>query len=163
MSGRVYKVPFVGDANVGKTSIVSRFVTCQFCDSSATVGMTNVQVNLCFSNEQITVDIWDTAGQERYRSIVPLYTRDSHLIALIFSVASSQPFQHLEKWCAKIRNEMQLTCPLILRANKTDLDFAVERKLIWTWCREHKYPLVMTSAKTGENVEQLFTMIAELL
>jgi small GTP-binding protein len=160
----VYKVVFIGDADVGKTSIITRYVTKQFLDFLIpTVGMSHVQVAICFGPDEFIVNLWDTAGQERYRSLVPLYTRDAIVIVLVFAVDVIATFQHLDGWLTKLRDELQLSCPVIVVANKTDLEFAIDKNRFIAWAKDKELRIVMTSAKTGENVQQLFLAIGELL
>jgi small GTP-binding protein len=160
----VYKVPFIGDANVGKTSMIARFTTNRFVESSsATVAMSNVHVQLTFGQEQFSVNIWDTAGQERYRSIVPLYTRGADMIVLVFSLASLDSFRGLDRWLSQIRTEMQLQCPIVVCGNKTDLEPRVDKTDGRNWAKAHSCSILFTSARSGENVPDLFRLIAETL
>jgi small GTP-binding protein len=160
----VYKIAFVGDADVGKTSIILRYITKQFIESPIeTIGMSHTQIALMFDCEEFTVNVWDTAGQERYRSLVPLYSRGSHVMVIVFAVDSPVTFQRLDEWFVPLGTELQLRCPILVVANKLDLEFAVDRTEIGSWARERGLPIIMTSAKTGENIQQLFILIAELL
>jgi small GTP-binding protein len=160
----VYKVPFIGDANVGKTSMIARFNTNQFIDScQATVGMSNVHVHLTFGQERFAVNIWDTAGQERYRSIVPLYARGADIIVLVFSLSSIESFRGLDRWLSQIRIEMQLQCPVVVCGNKTDLEPRVDKVDGRNWAKAHSCPILFTSARSGENIPDLFRLIAETL
>jgi small GTP-binding protein len=166
MSGdaRPYKIPFVGDANVGKTSLIARYASNVFLDSPiATVGVSNVQVRLSFANDEFMANIWDTAGQERFRSLVPLYVRDSDILILVFSVSSIDSFRGLNNWLNQIRNDMKLTCPVILVGNKADLSFEVDRPQVSRWGRDRQCRVVFTSAKNDANIHELFQLIAELL
>jgi small GTP-binding protein len=159
-----HKVPLVGDANVGKTSIVTRYTTNRFVETpAATVGVSNVPVTLQYESEELTVNIWDTAGQERFRSLVPLYTRGADLIVLVFSLAEYESFDHLPQWYSKVRTEMKLSCPIVLCGNKTDLEALVPRERALEWANEHNCPVVFTSAQTGENIKELFAVIAQVI
>jgi small GTP-binding protein len=159
---RPYKVPFVGDANVGKTSLLSRYTNDIFPQSpTATVGMTNVLTRLRYAEQDFAVNIWDTAGQERFRSLVPLYARDSDLIVLVYSVSSMESFKGLDDWFDQIRGEMRLMCPVIVVGNKTDLEFQIDKREALRWGKEHQCQTLFTSAKSADNVTELFQMIAE--
>jgi small GTP-binding protein len=160
----VYKVAFIGDANVGKTSMIARFNTNQFTESpTATVAISNVHVHLSFGQERFSVNIWDTAGQERYRSIVPLYARGADVIVLVFSLTSLESFRGLDRWFTQIRTEMQLHCPVVVCGNKTDLDARVDRADGRDWAKANSCPILFTSARSGENIPDLFRLIAETL
>jgi small GTP-binding protein len=118
-------------------------------------------VALNYNDEELTINIWDTAGQERFRSLVPLYTRGADLIVLVFSLADVTSFDHLESWYSKVRVDMHLTCPLVLCGNKTDLAEQVPRSRAIEWATDHGCPLVFTSAVTGDNVKELFRIVAQ--
>jgi small GTP-binding protein len=156
-----HKIPIIGDANVGKTSIVTRYTTDSFVDGpAATVGVSNVQVILRYEGEELIVNLWDTAGQERFRSLVPLYSRGADLIVLVFAVNDQETFDHVDQWYSKVRGEMRLNCPLVLCGNKADLEFSVPRGAAEEWARVHGCPVGFTSAQRGENIYELFQAIA---
>jgi small GTP-binding protein len=164
MEGPPRKVPFIGDAGVGKTSLITRFMTDRFPNAPVpTVGVMTVQVQLSHESNQIAVNLWDTAGQERFRSLVPLCARGSDLIVLVFSVAAEDPFADFNQWITKIRNDLQLMCPIVICGNKSDLPWRTDHANATQWAREMNCKIVFTSAKTGENVQELFQSIAELL
>jgi small GTP-binding protein len=156
-----HKIPIIGDANVGKTSIVTRYTTGAFgTEPAATVGVSNVQVVLRYQGDELPVNIWDTAGQERFRSLVPLYTRGADIVVLVFAVNDNETFDHLDQWFIKVRNDMRLSCPLVLCGNKSDLEFSIPRVRAEEWANEHGCPLVFTSAATGQSIEELFDVVA---
>lgn len=45
-----------------------------------------------------TFKVWDTAGQERFRSLVPMYYRNSDAVAVIFDVSDSDSFNQVKNW-----------------------------------------------------------------
>ena len=84
------KVVFVGDTNVGKTSIINRF-----CENIFEENGVKVTVSVAYKNKiiktdpytEINMDIWDTAGQEKYRSMTRGYLRDAYGIFLVFDLS----------------------------------------------------------------------------
>jgi small GTP-binding protein len=161
---QVYKVPFIGDAGVGKTSLITRYTTHRFLDSPVpTVGVANQQLKLSHLTDSFEVNVWDTAGQERFRSLVPLYTHGSDLIVLAFSLASQETFLGLDMWYSRLRNEMEATCPIIICGCKKDLVWKVEFVEAKNWANNNNCPLIMCSAESGDNVAELFALIAEQL
>jgi small GTP-binding protein len=156
-----HKIPIIGDANVGKTSIVTRYTTGSFgTGAAATVGVSNVQVVLRYQGDELSVNIWDTAGQERFRSLVPLYTRGADVVVLVFAVNDLETFEHVDQWYLKVRNDMRLNCPLVLCGNKIDLEFSVPSARAEEWANDHGCPLVFTSAASGDNIQKLFDVVA---
>jgi small GTP-binding protein len=157
-----HKVPLIGDENVGKTSIVSRFTTGGPLEAQTnTVGVSNVQVTLHCRTKELTINIWDTAGQERFRSLVPLYTRAASLIVIVFSLADIATFDHVETWYSKVKTDWKLACPIVLCGNKSDLEEQVPRARATEWANEHNCSVVFTSAVTGENIDKLFDTVGE--
>jgi small GTP-binding protein len=159
-----FKIVFLGDASVGKTSLIVQFTTHEFNSfSSPTVGASNAQVSLTPGSETFSVSVWDTAGQERFRSLAPFYSRDAHLVVLVFSIASAESFAGLEEWFNVLRSEHGLTCPIILCGSKVDLRWEVHRPAVREWAEHHDCPFIFTSAQTGENVRELSGLVAEQL
>ena len=72
------KLVLLGDTGVGKTSIVTNFVTDNFApDTEATVGATFLSKTITLEDKVIRFQIWDTAGQERYKSLARMYYNDA--------------------------------------------------------------------------------------
>lgn len=115
----------------------------------------------------VKFEIWDTAGQERYKSLAPMYYRNANAAILMFDLTDSQSFEKMIKW----ENELRLQAPenLIIKivGNKSDLknkptSNLVDDAKIVDFINTHQgLEFVETSAKTGENVEKLFQLIAQ--
>jgi len=71
----------VGDAGVGKTSLMRAFRagTCSE-DEEPTVGVATSGRTLLSENKRIATAFWDTAGQERYNALLPMYTRNANVL-----------------------------------------------------------------------------------
>ena len=162
--GEQFKVPLIGDANVGKTSIVSRFTTEKFTgNTTPTVGVSTAQITIKYQNKDVKLTIWDTAGQEKFRSLVPLYTRHASLLILVFDITNRETFDGLEDWFKKLREEMGIKCPIFLCANKIDLEEKIQRDEIKEWAEIHNTELFYTSAQTGDGIEDVFQAVAAKL
>jgi small GTP-binding protein len=158
-----FKVSFVGDANVGKTSVIASYSTHTFLESPApTVGTSVVQVKLPPGSVDVVVNLWDTAGQERFRSLVPQYIRGADMIVLMFSVTTPESFASLDTWLHEIRDAARVSCPIILVGNKCDLEWAIAKEEAKNWADAQQCRLIFTSAKTRENLEALLELISEL-
>jgi len=157
-----YKIPFVGDASVGKTSIITRFSHNRFNDSTLpTVGGSNFHVTVDSGGSSVVLNIWDTAGQEKFRSLVPLYTRGADLVVIVFDIAEPESFKGVEEWFNKIRGEYMLKCPVFVVANKIDLEAMLSINEIKKWCSDHDTTVFFTSAATGRDIDTLFDGIAQ--
>jgi small GTP-binding protein len=120
-----YKIIFLGDARVGKSTIVST-VTGR-APTSSTIGADIWNVNVDFLRKPVILTIWDTGGSEKFNCVMPLYMRDARLAVLCFSLSNPQTFENVQKWYA---DACEAEIPhIIFVANKSDkgakLDFAV--------------------------------------
>ena len=121
----VLKVLLIGDAGVGKSSIMMRFTDDTFDDQlQSTIGVDFKVKTLQRRSRNIKVTIWDTAGQERFRTLTSSYYRGAHGIILCYDVTREETFENLDQWL----KEVQVYCPQegkkivkLLVGNKVDL------------------------------------------
>jgi small GTP-binding protein len=157
-----FKVPLIGDANVGKTSIVSRYTTDNFvANTRPTVGVSTTNVAIDVNKSKVELSVWDTAGQERFRSLVPLYTRHAAAMILVFDMAAAQPFAGLEAWLTKLTVDMGVKCPVIVCGNKIDLPNCIAQTTVKEWADERGLIAHFTSAVTGVGITELFQTVAQ--
>ena len=116
------KVVLLGSTKVGKTSIVSMLHSGEFFeDQSATVGAC-FQVRKCKVDDQfLKLHIWDTAGQEKFRSLTPMYYRDSQFAVLVYAVDDEESFKEMRTWYSSLSQDCAVMPRLVLVGNKTDL------------------------------------------
>ena len=86
-----YKLVFLGNQSVGKTSIITRFMYDTF-DSTyqATIGIDFITKTMYLEDRTIRLQLWDTAGQERFRSLLPSYIRDSTVAVVVYDITSME-------------------------------------------------------------------------
>ena len=101
------KVVLIGESGVGKTSIISRYMTDKF---SATLGSTpgaNFTTKTVFlkdENQSIKFEIWDTAGQEKFRSLAKVFYKNAAICILVYDITKKQTFEELQKfWIEEIK------------------------------------------------------------
>ena len=102
------KVVLIGESGVGKTSIISRYMTDTF---SATLGSTpgaNFTTKTVFlknENQSIKFEIWDTAGQEKFRSLAKVFYKNAAICILVYEITRRASFDELKKfWIEEIRS-----------------------------------------------------------
>lgn len=84
-----FKIVILGDVNVGKSSIIARFVDNKFKgDYEPSIGVDFASKSLKYKDKMIKLQIWDTAGQEKYKSLIPSYIRGSNIILVVFDITS---------------------------------------------------------------------------
>jgi small GTP-binding protein len=156
--GKANKVVIIGDSNVGKTCLITRYVEDKFGETQPTIGALHRMKHV----NGIDLDIWDTAGQERFKSMIPMYYKGAKAIMVAFDVTDLKSFQNAEKWLNEIDSTTQ-GCLIILVGNKIDLaeSRVVSTEQIKTFCDNKKIIFFECSAKDGTNIIELFFYIAQ--
>lgn len=112
-------------------------------------------------------EIWDTAGQERYHSLAPMYYRGANAAVIVYDITSLDSFERAKKWVNELDKQAQPDIVIALVGNKTDLQTQrqVSREDVTIYAQQYHPNLIMieTSAKTGDNVVELFDSIAQRL
>jgi len=162
---RKYKLVFIGDQSVGKTSIISRFQYDTFDDHyQTTIGIDFVSKTVPVDDGTVRLQLWDTAGQERFRSLIPSYIRDSHVAVVVFDITSRESFESTNKWIADVRSQRGNDVIIVLVGNKTDLaDRQVTTAELEARAAEQEIMFIETSAKEGFNIKLLFRRLATAL
>uniref|UniRef100_A0A8D3E0B0 RAB41, member RAS oncogene family n=1 Tax=Scophthalmus maximus TaxID=52904 RepID=A0A8D3E0B0_SCOMX len=164
---RKFKLVFLGEQSVGKTSLITRFMYDSFDNTyQATIGIDFLSKTMYLEDRTIRLQLWDTAGQERFRSLIPSYIRDSAAAVVVYDIANLNSFQQTSKWIDDVRTERGSDVIIMLVGNKTDL--ADKSRQITTEggeqrAKELNVMFIETSAKTGYNVKQLFRRVAAAL
>lgn len=166
------KLLIIGESNVGKTSILQRFIENKFETSfSTTIGIDFRSKTIQVDDKEIELQIWDTAGQERFFSITRSYYRGSDGIFLTFDLSSEGSFNSLSKWIGEIKDKVDEKVPIFLLGNKKDLLDGTEQEInqlktitkIKEISEELKVSWYATSAKSGENIEEIFMDMARTI
>eukprot|EP00877_Chromochloris_zofingiensis_P004891 jgi/Chrzof1/14402/Cz09g01070.t1 len=161
-----YKLVFLGDQSVGKTSIITRFMYDKFDNTyQATIGIDFLSKTMYLEDRTVRLQLWDTAGQERFRSLIPSYIRDSSVAVVVYDVTNRQSFMNTARWIQEVRTERGSDVIIFLVGNKTDL---VDKRQVSieegdTKARELNVNFIETSAKAGFNIKALFRKIAAAL
>ena len=156
----------IGDATVGKTSILNRFSDGTFNSNYlATVGLENITKDEIIDDKTIRIKIWDTAGQERYKSLTKSFFRNAEGVMLVYDVTNLETYDNLKFWLQSIQNNMSSDMgeiPIIIIGNKIDCDErevkVEEAENFW---KEQGYPYFETSAKTGENIDKTIKFLVK--
>ena len=147
-----YKIIFVGDAGVGKTTIINRINDNEFQSAyDATIGVDFWPKKINFRGNEITLQIWDTAGQERYRGLIPSYVRNSSIVFIVFDITNRKTFESIPKWIELIKSIEKNT--LVLIGNKDDLEEKreVKKKEGEDLAKENEIAYYELSAKRDNN------------
>eukprot|EP01121_Diplochlamys_sp_Union-15-3_P000038 TRINITY_DN1002_c0_g3_i4.p1 TRINITY_DN1002_c0_g3~~TRINITY_DN1002_c0_g3_i4.p1 ORF type:complete len:228 (-),score=38.38 TRINITY_DN1002_c0_g3_i4:116-799(-) len=161
-----YKLVFLGDQFVGKTSIITRFMYDTFDQTyQATIGIDFLSKTMYLEDRTVRLQLWDTAGQERFRSLIPSYIRDSSVAIITYDITNRTSFFNTSKWIEDVRTERGTDVIMMLVGNKTDLGDkrAVSFEEGEAKAKEYKILFIETSAKAGFNIKALFRKVAAAL
>lgn len=161
-----YKLVFLGEQGVGKTSIITRFMYDTFdTNYQATIGIDFLSKTMYLEDRTVRLQLWDTAGQERFRSLIPSYIRDSSVALVVFDIGSRPTFTRTDKWIDDVRMERGQEVFIFLVGNKTDNEEKrqVSKEEAQAKATELGAQFIETSAKTGSNVKTLFRTLAQAL
>ena len=155
-----FKVILLGDSSVGKTSILSRYITDEFSS------FYKCTINVEFKTKLIRIDkftnvnlkIWDTVGSERFRSMTKQYYNNTDGIVLIFDLTDLSTFKNLSSWLEEIKNNSQPNVEIIIVGNKCDMENKrkIEYNEAMFFADKLGYQYIETSAKDGTNVLLVF-------
>jgi len=149
----------LGDGQVGKTSIIFRYIDNIFSGNYlSTIGIDVKIKKVTLSNgEEIKIKISDTAGQERFKAIASNYTKKADGIIFVYDITSSKSFMEVENWLSEITKEGN-DKPLILLGNKCDLEenrqISTEEGIDLSKKYGEGIKFYETSCKTGDNIEK---------
>ncbi|EAX94054.1 small GTP-binding protein, putative [Trichomonas vaginalis G3] len=156
------KVILVGSSGVGKTSLISAYFKNPFENNDLpTVAPASCSAVVQVEKKKIELQIWDTAGQERFQAISQMFYRDSHVAFVCFDPKRTD---QVENWVNKIRTEAP-DCLVYLVATKSDILTQEEINEINQMAQDmtqtyHAEAFILTSAKTGNGVQDLFESAA---
>ncbi|NWI54979.1 RAB44 protein, partial [Calyptomena viridis] len=94
----LFKIIFVGNSSVGKTSFLRRFCEDRFFPGTAATVPKTVTVD----NTKIALQLWDTAGQERYRSITKQFFRKADGVIVMYDITTKDTFTAVKQWLISI-------------------------------------------------------------
>ena len=158
------KLVFLGDSNVGKTSIIHRFCENKFEENGIVSTIAVVFKNKFLKIDtytQVNMNIWDTAGQEKYRSMTRDYLRNSHGVFLVFDLSNKKSFDSLNLWLGELNNsDINKNYVKMLIGNKYDSKTKeVDKETAKKFGEENDMKYLEVSAKDGINIESMFEMM----
>jgi small GTP-binding protein len=170
------KICLLGDAAVGKTSLIARYVFDQFDDKylttlGAKVSKKDVQLNISNGvgtpiNVNLTISIWDILGQKDDSSldVRELYFRGANGAFIVCDITRKDTFDSVPTW---VKSFLKVTTdvPIVLIGNKIDLynQAQVSYDDLSDYSESLQFPLFLTSAKINSGVEQAFQKLSLLM
>jgi len=116
------KLVLLGEAAVGKTSVVYRFVQDDFQENrEPTIGAAFLTQRCRLEDRLIKFEIWDTAGQERFHSLAPMYYRNAQASAVVYDITKAASFEKAKNWVKELQRQANPHIVIALVGNKLDL------------------------------------------
>ncbi|WWC66179.1 uncharacterized protein I206_100080 [Kwoniella pini CBS 10737] len=138
------KLVLLGEAAVGKSSLVLRFCQGDFNENtSPTIGAAFLTQKCRLENRIVKFEIWDTAGQERFHSLAPMYYRNAQAAVVVYDITKAASLEKAKAWVKELQRQANANIVIALVGNKVDLVSDSTTK-----------PTEPTKVKTEENEEE---------
>ena len=157
------KVCLLGDFAVGKTSLVRRYVEGRFDDKYlSTIGVKISRKTVQRGADSLTLLLWDLAGGDDFRQVGTSYLRGAAGALLVCDLTRADTLPVILKYLEQLR-ALSPQAAMVLVGNKVDLtaERGLTEQAIQAVTTSHQIPYLLTSAKTGSNVEEAFQLLAE--
>ena len=151
-----HKIIFIGDAGVGKTTIISRIMDNPFIEEyEPSIGVDFMSKTLKYNGQNVKLQIWDTAGQEKYKGLIPSYVRNSSIVFVVYDISGKTSFDNIPKWINFIKSIENTT--IVLCGNKIDLENReVKKEEGEELAKKEGISFFEVSAKTNDNIKNMF-------
>lgn len=164
------KLVLLGEAAVGKSSLVLRFVSNDFQENKEpTIGAAFLTQKCTIGDRTIKYEIWDTAGQERFASLAPMYYRNAQAALVVYDITKPASFIKARHWVKELHEQASKDITIALVGNKYDLvsdendsDDSLRKVSVdegRALAEEEGLLFFETSAKTLYNVNEVFVAI----
>ena len=170
MYDALFKVCIFGDGGVGKTSLVNRFLTGLFKSGTImTIGVDFLIKDIEIQGKRVALQIWDFAGEKRFQFILPGYVKGTSAGIFMFDITRMSSLTSLHEWLEVFKkgtDEQGANVPIMMVGGKIDLSdrrsvFSIDAKEMAQSYNLLDY--IECSSKTGENIELIFTKLAQFL
>ena len=164
---KVINIVILGDTMTGKTCLLNNYFGLNNMLTYATIGL-DFKIKQIKSSDNVNykLKIWDNSGVERYRGLGLNLLKNIKGIILVYSINNEYTFNNIKNWINSINDYIDISkTPIILVGNKKDLEnkriISEEegRKI----AEDYNFKFYETSAKTGENVNEIFQKLFEII
>lgn len=161
----LFKIIIIGDINVGKTCLLSRYADDEFTNNYLpTIGLDYKIKSVEKDGKKIRLSIVDCAGQERFRTLTKAYYRGADACIITYSVEDRQSFNSIESWMEELNLNATKSFKPIIVANKIDLNKNVQTHELKHLAESYGCKYFECSARLNVGVDQLFNeLIGDML
>ncbi len=159
----IKKIALLGDPAVGKTSLVRRFVFDMFEDKYiTTIGAKVVKKEMQVKDVDLKMMIWDLLGQDSFNILVNSTLKGVEGALIVFDLTRKNTLDRIDNLINVIKDNNP-DAKIVFLGNKVDLEeeIEVDKDDIEQTLSKYEEEYYLTSAKTGENVEEAFKSLAE--
>ena len=163
MQSATFKICIFGAGGVGKTTLVQRYITGRFKESTKmTIGADILIKELEFDNWKVRLQVWDFGGEARFRFFLPPYARGAFAGIFMYDITRYKSLLDFDEWVKIFMKGASFgdkQVPILMVGGKLDLE---ERRMISAEEASHFglsrniYKIIECSSKTGQNVELIF-------
>lgn len=158
-----YKIVFLGETSVGKSSITSRYVQEEYNEfQEPTIGAAFLAKTVETENGTIKFEIWDTAGQERYNALAPMYYRGANVAIVVYDVTNPDTLSKAKNWVNELKIKVD-NIYIVLVGNKCDLGNKINNSYLEEYLDRNKINHYLSSAKENINIKNIFNDLAIIL
>lgn len=163
----LFKVIVIGSGGVGKSALTLQFMYDEFVEDYEPTKADSYRKKIMLDGKEAQIDILDTAGQEDYAAIRDNYFRSGEAFLCVYSILEQESLtatEELREQVLRVKNDDK-TVPFLLVGNKIDLDNrrTVSQEVALEQARQWGVPYVETSAKTRQNVDQVFIELMRMI
>lgn len=162
----LFKYIIIGDAGVGKSNILLRYVYSTFkSDYQLTIGVEFGEKTVEIKGKIYKIQIWDTAGNEQFRSITRTYYKNSVCAIVVYDISRRETFDNVINWIEDCKLNSPKSVFIILVGNKSDLE---EDRQVTTeegeeFANRYGIRFFETSAKNSININEVFSESIEFI
>ncbi|MHA1684004.1 MAG: Rab family GTPase [Promethearchaeota archaeon] len=158
-----FKVCLSGAKNVGKSSLMLRFIDDKFKeDIMDTIGVDFKRKKVKLDNNDVDLVIWDFAGEEKFRKLFPSYLNAAAAALVLFDITNMESFKDVDNWVNIIDENCEDCVTKILIGTKKDLEAQREVSVEEARAFHEKYNFsgdyMETSSKSGDHVQEAFEL-----
>lgn len=158
------KYIIIGDSGVGKSNLLLRYTDNKFNESHVlTLGVEFAAKNVTINNSVFRLQIWDTAGQEQFRSITRSFYKNSACVIMVYDITKKDTFLNIKTWRKDCLQNCYKKVYMVLVGNKADDE--KNREVSYQegeqYANENEMIFFESSAKTGNNVNEIFEVSAQ--
>jgi len=160
------KVGMVGESQVGKTSLMVKYVEDKFGEEYIeTLGVNFMEKTVNLRNVMVTISLWDIGGQEEYKNLMSLVCSDAKVLLFLFDLTRKQSLYMIRDWYRSARKLTRYAMPFLVGCKfdlfaEKSLDFREDiTQTARTFSTAMKAPIIYCSSSHSINVKTIFQLI----